>query len=376
MGKNFTKLYIKTILVLVVLGMAVTGYGQLLTSGSCIGTTSTNDRGDEVTLLAVEYFQVGSETYSSWYYCIFSDADDATDGVNDQAISHVVFQLGICATVVDDQNYYGTWSGDVENINPSIGGVTIDILQDPNNPDNTTGINGIKFDEGFEPTNPRYFYFTLNEPLAITAGMTLGVKAGGPNDGSFNITGVCGPSTSCTLPVELTRFNAVAESSDVRLDWETATETNNDYFQVEHSTDGAGFTALDFVPGHGDSQAPISYSYAHKNAPPGINYYRLKQVDYDGAFEYSDVVTAQVAGNGELRVFPNPARDELRLTSGLKEQLGYTLFDATGRLVRQGSLAPQGDRIDLSGLPGGVYFLHVENERGEVLARERVLRME
>ncbi len=177
------------------------------------------------------------------------------------------------------------------------------------------------------------------------------------------------------LPVELTRFTATPQSGDVRLDWSTATETNNDFFQVEHSRDGASFTALAQAPGNGDSQAPISYDYLHENAPAGINYYRLKQVDYDGAFEYSDVVTAQVAGSGELRVFPNPARDELRLTSGLKEQLGYTLFDATGRLVRQGSVAPQGDRIDLSGLPGGVYFLRVENERGEVLARERVLRM-
>jgi len=178
------------------------------------------------------------------------------------------------------------------------------------------------------------------------------------------------------LPVELTRFTATPQSGDVRLDWSTATETNNDFFQVEHSRDGASFTALARVPGNGDSQAPISYRHVHENAPAGINYYRLKQVDYDGAYEYSDVVTAQVAGgNEDIRLFPNPAHETVQLQSNLRDQLRYSLFDAFGRLLRAGTVAPQG-AIDLSDLPGGAYHLRLQDEGGKVLAEERVLRVE
>ncbi|MEH0157248.1 hypothetical protein V6R21_24255 [Limibacter armeniacum] len=95
-------------------------------------------------------------------------------------------------------------------------------------------------------------------------------------------------SGKCTtiLPVEMIFFSAKRQSSDVMLTWATASEVNNDYFEIQRSTDGKNFEIIGSVNGNGDSQARIDYEFIDTNAPKGTVYYRLKQVDYNGKFEY------------------------------------------------------------------------------------------
>jgi hypothetical protein len=176
------------------------------------------------------------------------------------------------------------------------------------------------------------------------------------------------------LPVELLHFTATPDGADVHLSWATATETGNDYFLVEHSTDATHFEALTQVAGAGNSQTPRDYAYVHEQPGPGIHYYRLKQVDYDGSFEYSKVVTAKVGGDVQLRIFPNPAAGRVRVT-GPAQALQYTLFDATGRMLRRSPLTPP-QQIDVADLPEGVYTLRLETQEGQVLATERIVKQQ
>ena len=98
-----------------------------------------------------------------------------------------------------------------------------------------------------------------------------------------------------TIPVELTSFSANVISGNIELIWSTATETNNQGFDVERSQDNVVFERIGFVPGFGTTTEPKSYSYTDQSLNNGKYYYRLKQIDYDGSFKYSDVIDAEVS---------------------------------------------------------------------------------
>ena len=113
------------------------------------------------------------------------------------------------------------------------------------------------------------------------------------------------------LPVELVSFTGREENGLVKLSWVTASELNNDYFLVEHSMDGLHFREIGDVQGHGTTQDKQVYSFLHRQPVYPKNYYRLKQVDFDGAFEYSDVILVninQVLEENALdfTMYPNP----------------------------------------------------------------------
>ena len=137
------------------------------------------------------------------------------------------------------------------------------------------------------------------------------------------------------LPVELARFTAEAQGADARLRWATASEQNNDRFEVEASADGRAFRRIGQVPGAGSSAQPREYqlldpAIARYAASPV--YYRLRQVDADGTFSYSPVRTVAVKGKVELALFPNPTTGAATLT-GVAPGTLVTVFDAVGRLV-------------------------------------------
>jgi len=92
------------------------------------------------------------------------------------------------------------------------------------------------------------------------------------------------------LPVQLTSFTGVAVDHVNRLDWTTVTETNCNYFDVERSNDGNHFSSIGNVQGAGNSTSSNNYTFNDENPFPGVNYYRLKQMDYDGNYQYSSVI--------------------------------------------------------------------------------------
>ena len=171
------------------------------------------------------------------------------------------------------------------------------------------------------------------------------------------------------LPVELTHFKARLQNGDAYLDWGTSTELNNDYFSVEYSTDGQFFTEIGEVKGAGSTQVPQVYEFIHREPVAGPNYYRLRQVDFDGAFEYSDVEVVFVEGLGDkgFTVFPSPAYDftNLRFAEPLAQEATLNLYMAGGALISTTKLAigTRSYELGLNNLPAGIYNLTVSTGR-------------
>ncbi len=158
------------------------------------------------------------------------------------------------------------------------------------------------------------------------------------------------------LPVELTEFNCKLIDDKVFINWVTASEKNNSHFDVEKSTDGKTFKILATVEGKGNSQNLNVYNQIDKT-PSEINYYRLKQVDFDGTYTYSEVkrVVSTKIQNQIFNVYPNPVKNELNIVGFVDGEL--VVYDINGKIVKQISKSKLNQTIDFSGFENGLYFL-------------------
>ncbi|MCW5922603.1 MAG: T9SS type A sorting domain-containing protein [Saprospiraceae bacterium] len=165
------------------------------------------------------------------------------------------------------------------------------------------------------------------------------------------------------LPVELIRFAGYREQNTTRLIWQTATETSSDFFSVERSADGQRFAEIGRKRGAGTTYEPQSYTFTDETPLPGINYYRLRQVDFDGRFTHSKVVTVSYEQPASIHLFPSPAADRLalQLDKPLSEDAVWAMFDQSGRLVQRGVFASHQllPDFDLTTLSAGFYTLQV-----------------
>ncbi|MDF3028954.1 MAG: hypothetical protein K0S23_3261 [Fluviicola sp.] len=150
----------------------------------------------------------------------------------------------------------------------------------------------------------------------------------------------------------------------MRLNWETSSEQNNDYFVVERSLSGAdGWVEIAQVSGAGNSQTPLYYDALDNMPLNGVSYYRLKQVDYNGQLRVHDMesVYIDIAGVSDLVIFPNPATDLVTLKGDLVSLSTFKLLNAMGQDIRLNvSSYKQGDGtlvLDISSLRSGVYII-------------------
>ena len=178
-----------------------------------------------------------------------------------------------------------------------------------------------------------------------------------------------------SLPVQLTAFSATATPSrTVRLDWTTASEVNNDYFEVQHSADGRTFAAVGRVAGHGSSVQPLSYSFtAPAPGAAATHYYRLRQVDLDGTSVFS-AVRAVTLGPGasplQLAAVPNPTtpgnlRVEVRYAGPASTPAVLTIRSLLGQtlLTQPVALLPGTTTLaPAAPLAPGVYWLSLSGE--------------
>jgi len=175
------------------------------------------------------------------------------------------------------------------------------------------------------------------------------------------------------LPVELAYLKAVVQQRTVLLFWETKTERDNEFFAIERSTNGQTFSEIGRLVGAGDSFEPRNYTFTDQQPFPGINYYRLRQVDFGGAISYSPVVTATLNNVGDIRLFPSPATDFLKvqLEKSLAENAVWEVFDQAGRLVLSGNILIENTdfEINTTELPDGVYTLRLTDGRETFVRR-------
>lgn len=181
---------------------------------------------------------------------------------------------------------------------------------------------------------------------------------------------VIGMSAARVLPVELVDFNAKKTAkSDILLTWQTASEINNDYFILERSADGERFSEITKVTGNGTTSNSINYQFLDKNPANGVNYYRLKQVDLDGQFSYSKIVTEKIGTQITVSIRPNLVNNKMsvELTEPAKSEVFLEIYDLQGRLILTNQIDNGATAIDLNlvDLSKGTYVLKA-NDAGSV----------
>jgi hypothetical protein len=174
------------------------------------------------------------------------------------------------------------------------------------------------------------------------------------------------------LPIELVSFDAykTVEESFVQIEWATSSEINNDYFTVEKSSDGINWETVSIITGAGNSNSVLNYAAKDYDPYPNTSFYRLKQTDFDGTFEYSELVAINISGtHEEVVVYPNPVAKKLNIQSSSIQQI--KIIDSEGVTHID---AETSDFIDVSNLPNGVYFLQMVNtETNEVIIRKLII---
>ncbi len=170
------------------------------------------------------------------------------------------------------------------------------------------------------------------------------------------------------LPVTFTKLSGVYNNGISKLNWATLSEQNFSHFEVEYSKDGVGFNHLGNVAGNGNSNNRIDYGFNHLQPVAGANYYRLKMVDRDGRYTYSNIVLLNVTIKGLVitAVYPNPFIDKVNvgITSAAAEKASIKLFDNAGKLVYSNEIMMQvGINTisinNLSKLAAGSYMIQV-----------------
>ncbi|HRS53397.1 MAG TPA: hypothetical protein P5250_01665, partial [Bacteroidales bacterium] len=169
------------------------------------------------------------------------------------------------------------------------------------------------------------------------------------------------------LPIKLLYFTGKANKNNIELKWTTATETNNDYFDIEKSLNVKQWNAIGKVKGAGNSNKLINYSFLDLNPVDGVQYYRLKQVDYDYNYEYSDVISVlfKYNKNYDIIIFPNPTNDIINIkvnsaTNEYIDNININIINSLGNLVIHKDGYNNINKIDVSSLEKGVYFIEIK----------------
>lgn len=197
-------------------------------------------------------------------------------------------------------------------------------------------------------TDPADNAYSLNRAICLVADMSLQLTP---------------------LPVDFAFIRAEADGKKALIEWGTSFELNNAGFEVEMKSETeTEYRNLDFVKGQGDSEKQNNYQFATHSLLPGTYQFRLKQVDMDGTFAYSQVVETVIASTGgpEVVVAPNPFSDAVRFEVSLSTpmQVNISLFDAMGQEIRQihaGKLTRglHAFQVPAADLSSGVYFYRV-----------------
>ncbi len=175
------------------------------------------------------------------------------------------------------------------------------------------------------------------------------------------------------LPVELIKFTTECEDANLLVNWNTASEINNDYFEIERSRDALTWKKIAYITGAGNSNIEIDYQYEDMHPGNGTIYYRLLQVDYDNTSKHSTIIQTtcvELVSMPVISVYPNPFKDifTLQIDNWNMEELEFEISDLLGQkmLVRKYSNigAYFSTDINLGDLAPAMYMLKVKTKAG------------
>ncbi len=253
----------------------------------------------------------------------------------------IKFEYAIGATSIDTVN--GTWVRvpELDYINPGQAALATTGGTEIHSATVTFTLTGLNIPAGTT------FYFRFNDANATGADDMVGID-------DFQISMVA-------IPVEMVSFSAKKAGITNKLAWQTATELNNQHFDVQRSTDGATFQTIGQVKGVGNSVALNNYEFMDEAPSVGTNYYRLQQVDYNGKTTTSKTVAVNTTGKGSVKVFPTLATDKLNVLTTSDKEEAFTITNLLGQTVLTGRFVNSLD-INISQLAKGHYILNIAGE--------------
>jgi hypothetical protein len=166
------------------------------------------------------------------------------------------------------------------------------------------------------------------------------------------------------LPITLISFTASVVNGRVKLDWETSSEINNDYFTVQRSTDGAKWNDLQRVNGSGSTYGNSSYTAYDQTPYSGVSYYRLQQTDLDGKQTYSFICAVRVQNTfPNITIFPNPATSTIVITFPAAGNYEVRLLNSAGQLMNNPILSSGSNLLlNVSNMKAGIYLINIHHE--------------
>lgn len=211
--------------------------------------------------------------------------------------------------------------------------------------------------------------YTNNQPTVNTTVETIPgtggqncTTCGNADDGAGTsgdgiITNVITP-----LPVELIEFLAIQENDIVDLHWLTAAEINNRGFEIERTKDGFIWETIGFVEGMGNTSAYTDYIFTDDAPFPGVSYYRLKQIDFDGAYEFSSTESVVFERENEIKLYPNPGDHQIQINIVPNENIVLKVFNYMGQSIpfvfQMNSSSIQ---LNTMNMQNGMYLLQIVN---------------
>ena len=221
------------------------------------------------------------------------------------------------------------------------------------------------------------FHIATNSP-ARNNGDPLFVAATGELDidGEARTNGIvdCGADESHgPLAVEyLEGLKAIYKKGKVILTWSTATETNSEYFVIERSDEGSIWEVIGKLDAQNNSITTTRYSTIDDNPLAGVSYYRLKQIDFDGIYEYSNVASVHIVKT-KVSVFPNPTNGALNFSFSKNMTTSVSVINLLGKTLLTKEIKGEQSFINLNHLPNGLYMIKIELA-GELINKKILLR--
>ncbi len=166
------------------------------------------------------------------------------------------------------------------------------------------------------------------------------------------------------LPVTWGTFTAEKQGGTGLLKWTTLTEINANHFDIERSTDGNNYTVIGTVKATGNSNQVNNYTYTDAKPMEGVNYYRLREVDNDGKYSYSEVKSLTFgAGDNMIKISPNPATDKVNITvPGNNKTLTISIVNTQGRKVKTFTMNSAFMQVSIADLASGVYYVRINGD--------------
>lgn len=172
--------------------------------------------------------------------------------------------------------------------------------------------------------------------------------------------------TTAPLPITLTKFTSECKNDGIQINWSTATEIDNDHFELQRSTDAIHYVTITSIPGHGNSQEQNSYSYFDDIKDDAIYYYRLKQVDFSSKYTYYNI-NADISCHTkeiDIVIYPNPANDLISIKTTSEEMYTLEIINNCGQVVYVSSEKISGqNRFDIqtASFANGIYAVKITN---------------